>query len=201
MLVDVVRICGVALGIGGSMYVAPTAFRRYFSMPAGRALRAGRGLLWWRREPVRMHTGAATADWGGMTTELGGVKPTRLRDDVSVGEQLADLRKRDEELQGAIDEVRRDAIERINGLAERQEVDTQDLKQQHASLSRQIDAERRAAETLNVNGFPPIALGIVLTGWPDALLPTPLAGLLLAAAAGITARAVRLWRLPGADPS
>lgn len=192
ILVDVVRCVGVTLALGGAVWVAPYAFGRLLRVTWGQLRRAA-ALILRRRRDVSLGAAAAHGSAYGVATLTGSASGRAWFPDAPVGEQIERLHDWVDDVFRKVGELRAHADQRIDTLAAQTSADVETLRGEHAALAARVDADKREDERLNTDGFPLIALGIIMGGLPDAWLMPPVSGVLLALAAIVAARAARLW--------
>lgn len=183
VLVEIVRVMGVALGLWGAILTVPGAATR-----VGRDFATLGRKLWERisgRRSANMHVGAARGTiTAGTPIVIGESRlPSPLEGDVS--DQIEQLRQFANGLTGRISAVQCDLTGKINELKRSQRA----AEAAHTATVVALKAERQRADqaTLKINarGLPLIGLSILLSGLPDTWIGCPWVGWLLLAMAGL----------------
>lgn len=195
VLIDVLRLVGVAVALLGAVITAPSGTHQLVSSVLDVMRRSGRFVMrhlpWHHRRDVNIQitpAGATSTARVGFATATSG---SAWSPDDPIDEKIERLRKRTEALSTEIEQLR---TEHRNDVAVlRTELDR--LKADHqgqlAALRAEQAARDRQAAKIDATGLPLIGLGIVLTGWPDQWLPTALAAFFLFAVAVVVASTLK----------
>jgi hypothetical protein len=190
---DGVRLAGIFAALAGAAYVAPYAFGRLVAPAVKQARRLINRLLRRRRGQAVTLSGIGSSEGFGFATVT--ATGRAWKDDEPIDAKIDRLHEWVDDLYQRVEAARRHAASLVDDLAMRTSADLDVIRGEHSALASRVAADKREDERLNTDGFPLIALGIILGGLPDHWLVTPVFWGAVAAVLIVGAWTVRRWRL------